>query len=65
MGLGIAGLVIVACAVLALVMGYLARRDAEAEGSPRAAGRGLLGMILGAIGLITSIGWMITVGGAF
>lgn len=63
-GLGIAGLLIVACAMLALIMGYLARRDAEGEGTPRAADRGTLGMILGAVGLVTSIGWMVSVGGA-
>ena len=62
--LGIVGLVIVACALLAIALGYIARRDAAAEGTPRAAGRGTLGMIIGAIGVVTSIGWMAAVGGA-
>lgn len=65
LGLGVAGIVIVACAVLAIVLGYLAWRDAESEGTPRAASRGKLGMALGAIGLVTSFGWMLAVGGAF
>lgn len=65
LGLGVAGLVIAVCAVLAIVLGFLAWRDAEAEGTPRAASRGLLGMALGVIGLVTSVGWMLTLGGAF
>lgn len=62
-GLGLAGFLIIACGVLAILLGYLARQEASGDGQSGTRSRATLGMVLGMVGVLVSASWMLALSG--